>query len=141
MFKLASTLSLGVLMALATACSKQDAPTPSAGSRTAGANYAAPIGTGDDGGGTGGGGGTTPTCTEAAPSQAIMDRIRREGRIICRDRGWSIVTTITPPDGFTFGIGCPTTNYPYSIDVSTPDGNFAAHGYYNPSDGSVTLGY
>jgi hypothetical protein len=112
MLKLASTLSLGVLLTLATACSKQDAPTPTAGSRTAGANYAAPIGTGDDGGGTGGGDGSGPTCTEASPSQDIKDRIKREARLMCRDRGWTIVTTITPPDGFTFGIGCPVTNYP-----------------------------
>ncbi len=31
--------------------------------------------------------------------------------------------------------------YPYSVDVSTTDGNFAAHGYYNSWDGAVVLGY
>jgi len=138
MLKLVSTLSLGVLLTLATACSKQDAPTPTVSSRTAGANNEAPIGTGDDGGGSGPGDGGI--CTEEAPSQAIMDRIKREARLICRGRGWAIVTTITPPDGFTFGVGCPTTNYPYSVDVSTPNGRFAAHGFYDPSNGTVTLG-
>lgn len=135
MLKLASTLSLGVLLTLATACSKQDAPTPA--SRTASANYVAPI---DPPVGGGGGGGEDAPCTETAPSQSIKDRIKREARITCRDRGWTIVTTITPPDGFTFGIGCPTTNYPYSVDVETSTGDkFAAHGHYNPSDGSVVL--
>jgi hypothetical protein len=138
MFKLASTLSLGALLTLATACSKQDAPSPTVGARTAGANYAAPI---DPPVGGGGGGGEDAPCTESAPSQTIKDRVRREARITCRDRGWAIVTTITPPDGFTFGIGCPTTNYPFSIDVSTPRGNLAVHGYYDPKDGSVVVGY
>jgi hypothetical protein len=140
MFKLASTLSLGVLLTLATACSKQDAPTPAVDSRTGSANNVAPI---DPGDGTGGGSGDGGTCTEAAPSQAIKDRIKREVRITCLDRNWTIITTVTPPDGFTFGIGCPTTNYPYSVDVkdNATGRLFFVSGYYNPGDGSVVLGY
>lgn len=132
---LTHALSLGALLALATACSKQDAPTPAAGTRTAGANNVAPI---DPPPGGGGGGGSDPSCTPAPPAQDVKDRIKASAQKICRTNRWTIVTTITPPDGFTYGLGCPSTSYPFSVDIIDENGTSTyASGTY--SGGTVTL--
>jgi hypothetical protein len=128
-------LPLAALL-LGTSCSKQSEPTP-LGSRTVTADNVAPIDP-PTGGGGGGGGGTT--CTPAAPSQTIVDRIKANARKICMTNRWTIVTTITPPDGFTIGIGCPDTYYPFSVDILDEYGySTYASGTYDCGTGAVTL--
>jgi hypothetical protein len=104
--------------------------------RTAGANYVAPIDPPV-------GGGEDASCTEEAPSQSSKNCSRREARITCRGRHWTITTTVTPPDGFAFGIGRPTTNHPIAWMSKTmrPGACCFVSGYHNPSEGSVVLGY
>lgn len=126
---------------LGTGCSKQAEPVPKA-TRSATANNVAPIDPGTGGGGGGGGGGTS--CTPAAPSSTLMTQIKRKARLICADNNWTIITTTTPPDGFTFGLGCATTPYSYSVDVrvTNPDGTVRytyASGTYDQSTGTATL--
>lgn len=136
---LTQALTLGALLTLATACSKQDAPTPTGGSRTASANNVAPTDPPTGGGGGGGGGGGT-SCTPSAPAQITKAQIKKKAQLICAGNGWTIVTTITPPDGFTFGIGCPTTSYPFSVDIIDENGHaLYASGTYDCNTGTVTL--
>lgn len=132
-------LALAALL-LGTSCSKQNEPVPTA-TRSASANNVAPI---DPGTGGGGGGGGDTGCTPAAPSTTVMARIKKQARLICAGNNWTIITTTTPPDGFTFGLGCVTSPYPYSVDVRVvnPDGSVRytyASGTYDENSGTVTL--
>jgi len=142
MVRISSILAVA-LLAFASGCSKQDSPTPApaanaAATPTKGApstsNYAPPItdpGTDGPGGGGGGGG-----CVDGPPSQAIKDRIKAIVLKEARLRGWSINTTITPPDGITYGLGCETSPYAFSVDLNS--GTYVS-GLYNSGDGTYTL--
>ncbi len=53
-----------------------------------------------------------------------------------RLRGWTINTTIAPPDGITYGLGCETFPYAFSVDLS--NGTYAS-GLCKSGDGTYTL--
>ncbi len=136
MVRISSILAVA-LLAFASGCSKQDSPAPATqatATTTADApstsNNAPPINDpGNDEPGDGG-------CVDGPPSQAIKDRIKAIVQKEARLRGWSINTTITPPDGITYGLGCETSPYAFSVDLN---GGTYASGLYNSGDGTYTL--
>jgi hypothetical protein len=140
MRKFSHVLAYAALLLLGVSCSEQNEPAP-LGGRSTSANNVAPFDPdGGGGGGGGGGAGGGGTCTPSSPSQTIVDRIKANGQRICRLNRWTIVTTITPPDGFTIGIGCPDTSYPFSVDIIDENGySTYASGSYNCGSGVVTL--
>jgi hypothetical protein len=141
MVRISSILAVA-LLAFASGCSKQESPTPAPAAKatattTTGApstsNYVAPINDDPGTGGGGGGGG----CVDGPPTQAIKDRIKAIVQKEARLRGWSINTTIAPPDGITYGLGCETSPYAFSVDLNS--GTYVS-GLYNSGDGTYTIG-
>ncbi|WP_310393849.1 hypothetical protein [Hymenobacter sp.] len=132
MFQKKQSFLLGALLALA-ACSKEDAtPVPRVAPGTA--NNVAPIDPPTGGGGGGGG----SACV--APTASIKNGIRSYTTRECRLNGWTIVETITPPDGITYGLGCGGV-YRFSVDIiveNTGQSTYAS-GTYNSGTGAYTL--
>jgi hypothetical protein len=50
------------------------------------------------------------------------------------------VTTITPPDGITYGLGCDYYPYQFSVDIIDENGRSTyASGTYSTGSGAFTL--
>ena len=129
---------LAAFLALASGCAKENAALPAPKANAGSANYIAPYDDGSgntSGGGSGTGTGTTVPCTAVAPTSTIKAYIARNVQLTAAANNWTIVTTITPPDGITYGLGCNNV-YPCSVDVivTRPDGttySTYASGTYN----------
>ena len=136
MFKTTQCLTLAALLALAAGCAKERASIPAPAAAPASVNYVAPV---DPSTGGSGGGGSQPPCN-VAPTSTIKGNIRRYVALEAPTRGWTVVTTITPPDGITYGTGCNYV-YPFSVDIiidQTGQSSFA-QGTYDSSTNTYTL--
>lgn len=142
MFKKTQYLVVAALLTLAVGCSKNDAAVPAPTAAPGQANNVAPIDPTPGGGGSGGyggGGGSQPPCN-VAPTLTIKNGIKRYVMLEAPARGWTVVKTITPPDGITYGTGC-NYSYPFSVDIiidQTQQSTFA-QGTYNSSTNTYTL--
>ncbi|WP_345057670.1 hypothetical protein [Hymenobacter glaciei] len=127
------------MLTLGSGCSKTGADTPAPTAAPGSANNVAPIDPYPGGGGSGGGG-SQPPCN-VTPSSTIKNGIKRYVMLEVPARNWTVVTTITPPDGITYGTGC-NYIYPFSVDIiinETGQSSFA-QGSYDSSTGTYTLG-
>lgn len=74
-----------------------------------------------------------------APTQSIKDRIRAYVVKNVPLMHWTRVTTITPPDGITYGLGCSGV-YMFSVDIIDEYGRSTyASGTYDSGTGQYTL--
>ena len=134
-------LILAAFLALASGCAKETASLPAPTANPGSSNNVAPYN--DGSGNPGGGVGTTTPCTPVAPTTLIKSYIKRNARLTAAANNWEIVTTITPPDGFTYGLGCNNV-YPFSVDISYYDDlgyphSTYASGTYNYGNGAFEM--
>lgn len=74
-----------------------------------------------------------------AASQTIRNGIKAYVTKAIRLNGWTRVTTITPPDGITYGLGCGGV-YVFSVDILEANGHATyASGTYDSGTGQYTL--
>lgn len=73
-----------------------------------------------------------------APNETIKSGIKAYVTKALRLNGWTRVTTITPPDGITYGLGCGGV-YVFSVDVIAGGRSTYASGTYDSGTGQYTL--